>query len=125
MSLGGIDLINLGDARRHIVLEGQANFRDLGGYQTTDGRSFKWGQVYRSGRLSQLTDKDLLRVEGLGLKTVVNLLTDDDLLSYGQERLPPGAKLLHLPIDSDRTTELANQATMALKMGDFFRFHRN
>jgi protein-tyrosine phosphatase len=114
-----IDIVNSDDSQRHIDLDGQANFRDLGGYQTTDGRSVKWGQVYRSGRLSQLTDEDLQQLEGLGLKTVVNLLTDDDLDSYGKDKLPHGAKLLHLPIDSERTTELANQATSALKSGDF------
>ncbi|UCC55009.1 MAG: tyrosine-protein phosphatase, partial [Anaerolineaceae bacterium] len=43
--------------KRHIDLVGQANFRDLGGYQTIDGRSLKWGQVYRSGRLVKLTDE--------------------------------------------------------------------
>jgi len=30
-------------SQRHIKLSGQANFRDLGGYQTTDGRTIKWG----------------------------------------------------------------------------------
>lgn len=36
---------------RHIALEGQSNFRDLGGYKTRDGKTIKWGQVYRSGEI--------------------------------------------------------------------------
>ena len=58
--------------------EGQSNFRDLGGYRNGDGRSLKWGRVYRSGRLVKLTDRDLERLEQLGIRTVVNLLTEDD-----------------------------------------------
>ncbi len=34
---------------RHIRLEGQANFRDLGGYQTSDGRTVKWRELFRAG----------------------------------------------------------------------------
>lgn len=105
--------------KRHIDLAGQANFRDLGGYQTIDGRSLKWGQVYRSGRLVKLTDEDLVRLEQLGIRTVVNLLTEDDREAYGRDRLPAGAQLVSLPIDSDTATRLSNQATAALKSGDF------
>jgi protein-tyrosine phosphatase len=105
--------------KRHIDLAGQANFRDLGGYQTIDGRSLKWGQVYRSGRLVKLTDEDLVRLEQLGIRTVVNLLTEDDKEATGRDRLPAGAQLVSLPIDSDTATRLSNQATAALKSGDF------
>ncbi len=31
--------------RRHYPLDGQPNFRDLGGYKTQDGRTVKWGQI--------------------------------------------------------------------------------
>lgn len=104
---------------RHIPLEGQANFRDLGGYQTADGRTVIWRQLYRSGRLSRLTDKDVEQLEALGIRTVVKLLTAADIEGYGQDRLPAGAKLLSLPIDSDGATELANRSRKALKTGDF------
>jgi protein-tyrosine phosphatase len=46
---------------RHIPLERQPNFRDLGGYETADGRTVKWGQVYRSGQMPDLTDADVER----------------------------------------------------------------
>ena len=51
------------DPKRHIELEGQPNFRDLGGYQTTDGRTVKWGQIYRSGELPNLTDQDVKKLD--------------------------------------------------------------
>jgi len=56
--------------RRHIALEGAANFRDLGGYATRDGRHVKWGLLYRSDNLSKLTDADLQKVSTLGLRLV-------------------------------------------------------
>ena len=49
--------------QRHIALEGQSNFRDLGGYLTADGRTVKWAQVYRSGELPRLTDKDVAKLK--------------------------------------------------------------
>ena len=104
---------------RHIELQGQSNFRDLGGYQTRDGRSVKWGEVYRSGRLPKLSEEDVTRLESLGIHTVVSLLTTDDVEVYGHDRLPAGARGVALPIDSDTATELANRATAALKTGDF------
>ncbi len=104
---------------RHIELQGQANFRDLGGYQTADGHTVRWGQVYRSGRLPDLTDCDVERLRDLGIRTVVTLLTPDDIAAYGPDRLPDGVELVLLPIDSDEATELSNRATGALKSGDF------
>ena len=104
---------------RHIALTGQPNFRDLGGYQTGDGRSVQWGQVYRSSRLVKLTDEDLARREQLGIHTVVNLLTEDDLEVYGLDRVPPDVQEVSLPIDSETATALSNRATAALKSGDF------
>jgi protein-tyrosine phosphatase len=44
---------------RHLALQGTPNFRDLGGYQTTDGHYTHWGIIYRSGVLGNLTPTDL------------------------------------------------------------------
>ena len=52
--------------QRHIALDGQTNFRDLGGYATTDGRTVKWGEVYRSGELQDLSDADVEALSALG-----------------------------------------------------------
>ena len=48
---------------RHVDLDGQSNFRDPGGYETADGLSLIWGQVYRSGELPHLTDEDVAKLE--------------------------------------------------------------
>ena len=60
---------------RHIQLEGTPNFRDLGGYETTDGRFVKWGVLYRAGVLSGLTASDLTYLSQLGVKVVCDFRT--------------------------------------------------
>ena len=77
---------------RHVPLEGQSNFRDLGGYSTMDGRRVKWGQVYRSGELGQLTDGDVAALEALELRTVVNFLLPEEIDQHGPDRLPAGTR---------------------------------
>ena len=77
---------------RHIALDGQSNFRDLGGYKTADGHSVKWGQVYRSGELPKLSDADLERLEELKINTVVSFLTEAEIKRDGPDRLPVGVK---------------------------------
>jgi protein-tyrosine phosphatase len=57
-------------AERQLPLEGAPNFRDLGGYETWDGRRLKWGKLYRSSKLSALTEQDIHRVKRLGLTLV-------------------------------------------------------
>ena len=105
--------------QRHIELQGQSNFRDLGGYETRDGHTVRWGEVYRSDRFPKLTDDDVKILESLEIRTVVNLLTEDDIEAYWEDRLPSGVREYPLPIDSQTATRLSNQATAALKSGDF------
>jgi protein-tyrosine phosphatase len=57
-------------AERLLPLEGTHNFRDLGGYRTRDGRSVRWGALYRSDSLGELTGADLDYLEMLGIRLV-------------------------------------------------------
>ncbi|MCL2344420.1 MAG: tyrosine-protein phosphatase, partial [Desulfobulbus sp.] len=57
-------------AERCLTVEGVTNFRDLGGYQSRDGRRVKWGCLYRSGRLSDLSEAGRRRFESLGIGLV-------------------------------------------------------
>ena len=65
-------------ARRLVPLEGAANFRDLGGYRTADGRSVRWGTLFRSDALSELTPGDVKTVQGLGLRLVCDFRSDPE-----------------------------------------------
>ena len=65
-------------ARRLLPLEGGRNFRDLGGYETEDGRTVKWGHVFRSGRMSGLTENDYDYLGDLGITTICDYRDSDE-----------------------------------------------
>ncbi|ALO45010.1 tyrosine-protein phosphatase [Pseudohongiella spirulinae] len=64
--------------RHLILLEGGRNFRDLGGFQTQDGKTVKSGMLFRSGVLHHLTDDDYRALESLGIATVVDLRSTEE-----------------------------------------------
>jgi protein-tyrosine phosphatase len=62
-------------AERRIALAGAENFRDLGGYRTADGRTVRWGRLYRSDNPDRLTSADAAALGALGLRLVCDLRT--------------------------------------------------
>jgi protein-tyrosine phosphatase len=58
---------------RHLNLEGASNFRDLGGYRTSDGRMVRWRQIFRSNHLGHLTAADTDIVRAVGLRSAFDL----------------------------------------------------
>ena len=86
---------------RHIELDGQPNFRDIGGYNTVDGKTVKWCQVYRSGELPRLSDEDLMMLDSLGISTVISFLTQPEIDAKGKDRLPEGVNEISIPIDTE------------------------
>jgi protein-tyrosine phosphatase len=104
---------------RHVPLEGQPNFRDLGGYRATDGRTVKWGQVYRSGELAQLTDEDVATLDRLELRTVVNFLLPEEIDQHGPDRLPAGTRAVAASISSARAATLTRQVQESINTADF------
>jgi protein-tyrosine phosphatase len=85
-------------ADRFLPLQGAVNLRDVGGYETEDGRTVRWGQLYRSGVLSQLTEPDQAYLNRLGLRLVCDLRTEAEVQKR-PDRLPlsPHLQYLHLP----------------------------
>lgn len=55
---------------RLLPLEGGQNFRDLGGYRTRDGRTVRWGMLFRSGAMDRLTAADYAYLGKIGIRTV-------------------------------------------------------
>ena len=105
---------------RHVPLEGEPNFRDLGGYQTEDGKTVKRGVVYRSGKLSKLTDDDVAKVGELGIGTVVNFLAPNEIEHDGADRVPEGVEQISIPIDPKTGLEgILEDLIHARKTGDF------
>lgn len=58
---------------RVLCFDGGCNFRDLGGYRTEDGRTIRWGRVYRAGVLSYFTSDDHGALQRLGVRAICDL----------------------------------------------------
>lgn len=65
-------------SERLVPLARGSNFRDIGGYRSSDGRHVKWGLIYRAGGSAMLTAEDLARTKALGLRNMVDLRSDEE-----------------------------------------------
>jgi protein-tyrosine phosphatase len=63
---------------RLIALDGGRNFRDLGGYPTSDGRHVRWGLMFRSGSLAGLTAGDWDALTKRGIRAICDLRTQKE-----------------------------------------------
>ncbi len=72
------------DSQRRIVFEGCFNFRDLGGYETGDGRFVTPRHLYRADGPHALTAADAVKLHGLGLATVIDLRTAQEAEDRGR-----------------------------------------
>jgi protein-tyrosine phosphatase len=69
---------------RRIEMERVHNFRDLGGYPTSDGGVTKWRTLFRSDGLHRLRgDSDIQIVQDLNLKSVIDLRTKREQQEQG------------------------------------------
>ena len=85
---------------RLLPMDGAFNTRELGGYKTTDGRSVKWGVLFRSDKLSDISDNDQKYLQSLGIKRIV------DFRSTGEKTedpniIPEGINYIESPINVD------------------------
>jgi protein-tyrosine phosphatase len=90
---------------RHVEFEACFNFRDLGGYQTVDGRVVRWGQVYRSDMFHRMTEADRLRLTEVGLRTVIDLRSSEELARFGRFGHHE-VSFHHYPLFEEHTTSL-------------------
>ncbi len=83
---------------RHVALDGAVNVRDIGGYRSTYELEVLRGRLFRGDSLSQLSDADVARLDGLGLRTVIDFRTPGEILLSGSDRLPYGVEFASLPV---------------------------
>ncbi len=91
---------------RFFDLAGPLNFRDLGGYPIGRDRIVRTGLLFRSDGLDTLTPGDAqLLIDVVGLSTVVDLRSEEELARTGPSLLEQGGLAVHhLPI-VDRTQQ--------------------
>ncbi|MEV7614884.1 tyrosine-protein phosphatase [Streptomyces sp. NPDC089799] len=124
--------------RRHVDFGNLHNFRDLGGYRTRDGRTVRWGRLYRADSLGKLAgpgaEADRERFAALGVRTVIDLRYPWEIEAKG--RVPEAEGLAyhncsieHRPYDqaeidpgldpwrylADRFAEVAEDGTAELR----------
>ena len=86
------------DHPRTIALDGVTNFRDLGGYETRDGRRVRHGMVFRAAALRGLTAADIVRLSALPLRTICDLRGTREMAMMPSPAIP-GAEYLPLVIE--------------------------
>jgi protein-tyrosine phosphatase len=91
-------------AERGVAFEEIANFRDIGGYLTTDGRRVRWGRVFRAGAFAQATEADLTKLAALNIRLVCDLRSDDEVTDAPDQLPTPTPQYVHLPLDAGDET---------------------
>lgn len=113
------------DPKRHIPLESLQNFRDLGGYSTTDGRTTRWRRFARCAGMQALTDADQKAMVDYGIRVVVDLRQQREI-----DKSPnpfadyDGVVYHHLDLWGDRVDDFKSSRsslTQAEKMADLYR----
>lgn len=87
------------ERRRHVALQGCFNMRDVGGYAVGDRGRVRWGRLYRAGSLSTLSASDLETFDELGIRTVIDLRSDRELVERGRLDVDSySCSFMHLPV---------------------------
>ena len=114
-------------------MEKELNFRDLGGYQSKDGRIIKYGVLFRSGSLSKASSLDIQELKQLNIHTVFDLrsvkeanVAKDPVISNKYLRANPAIDNLGQEIDfsgkgiQQRAKQIEGGLHHVLKVFDHF-----
>lgn len=111
------------ESHRLLNFEGIANFRDLGGYRTADGRHTRWGTLYRSGNFSTASRSDAAVLRSLGLNTLIDFRSaaeKEEEPHQIPEPLP--FTLIEIPIMDGGDHSVADEIMARIDSGDFADF---
>ena len=81
-------------------MDGSYNTRELGGYKTKDGKSVKWGVLYRSDKLSDISSADQEYIQNLGIKRIVDFRSITEK-TENPDLIPEGISYVEMPIEVD------------------------
>lgn len=101
---------------RHIEIEGSWNVRDLGGYQTRDGRTTRWGSVIRAGNLDQVSPAGQQALIDYGVKTIIDLRDMNEVRDYPDVFAESTVvKYRHLPVVH------TDSPVIQVQLGEYYR----
>ncbi|WP_040978602.1 tyrosine-protein phosphatase [Oceanobacillus jeddahense] len=102
---------------RTLPVEGMNNFRDMGGYEAENGKTVKWGMLYRSDHIYNATDAGVAYLKKLNIRTIIDYRSDDELMKYPNKTIDEDMKTYQLdPVA--HAAELAAQFTSSKKDED-------
>ena len=79
-----------------LPFEGGDNFRELGGYAADEGKTVKWGQIFRGIPTSLLqSDADRKLLDSLGLRLILDLRSEAEAAKQ-PDSVPDGARLVRI-----------------------------
>ena len=108
--------------QRDLAWEGLLNVRDLGGHPTEDRGETRYGAVIRADSVRRLTDAGWAAVVDYGVKTIVDLRTDEELEADPPAELP--VRVVHVATleedadvfaQADQASDTAPDNSMATK----------
>ena len=109
-------------AEQHLPMTGGYNFRDLGGIQTKEGKYVKWGKLFRSDELANLTESDLEYLAAIPVRTVVDFRSQMEV-DNAPDKLPKDASYHHLGIEPGNMSNMGSQFDLSNLQGmDFTGF---
>ena len=85
---------------RKLSMDGSYNTRELGGYKTTDGKSVKWGVLFRSDKLSDISLEDQKYLKNLGIQRIVDFRSKAEK-AEDPDKIPEGVTYIEMPIEVD------------------------
>ena len=114
------------EAHRLLNFQGIANFRDMGGYRTGDGKQVKWGTLYRAGAFTGSSDTDLRGLQQLNLVTLIDFRSSAEK-EEEPNRLPDptGFSVVEIPTLDDGNKALVGEVMERIDSGNFEGFDPN
>lgn len=113
---------------RWIVCDGCFNLRDVGGYETTDGRRIRWRTLLRSDDLSGLTPGGLATFKALGVRSIVDVRGMEEVAAAAHPFGPSGAGVdgvgyWHWPLRDPADSALERAVQDAPSMVETYRLY--
>ncbi|MBC1472428.1 tyrosine-protein phosphatase [Listeria seeligeri] len=112
-------------SERILPLQSVFNFRDMGGYESKNGKRVRWGKLYRSSNLVNINEKDAELLQKLHIKWICDLRSSSEVKAQPTPVIV-GVENKHIPIGTAKNEETTlpvtnDQAIYEPLMGESYR----